>query len=142
MRTRSKSGVTKPAPAPKAERKKTVVKKDSAGGKTRGYNEKTKFFWDVARKLLERKEVTVGSMMGFPCLRAEGKFFAMCEHRTGELIAKMSRQRVQEMISSGQGKLFAPAKTPFREWVLVAEQSEEDWLRVMDEALRFVSEHA
>ncbi len=49
-------------------------------------------------------------MMGFPCLRFAGAFFASCDHRTGDLIVKLSRDRVAQLIAEGIGKPFAPGR--------------------------------
>jgi hypothetical protein len=37
--------------------------------------------------------------MVFPCLGVAGAFFASCDHRTGDLIVKLSRDRVQELVA-------------------------------------------
>ena len=60
--------------------------------------EPTAFFWGLAAPLLASGEATEGALMGFPCLRVDGEFFATCDHRTGELIVKLPRDRVQELI--------------------------------------------
>ena len=36
----------------------------------------TDFFWRIAQPFLDGERATRGTMMGFPCLRAEGQFFA------------------------------------------------------------------
>lgn len=46
----------------------------------------TDFFHDVAVAALAHPGVAPGTMMGFPCLRVRGAFFASCDHRTGDLI--------------------------------------------------------
>jgi hypothetical protein len=43
-------------------------------------------------------------MMGFPCLRVSGAFFASCDHRSGDLIVKLPRHRVEQLIRAGAGK--------------------------------------
>lgn len=48
-------------------------------------------------------------MMGFPCLRVDGAFFASCDHRSGDLIVKLPEARVRELIAEKTGKPFAPA---------------------------------
>jgi hypothetical protein len=63
--------------------------------------QETDFFWNLAAPLLASGAVTEGSLMGFPCLHTSGEFFATCDHRTGELILKMSKERVKELIASG-----------------------------------------
>jgi hypothetical protein len=77
--------------------------------------------------------------MGFPCLRVDGEFFATCDHRTGELIVKLPRARVQELIDQGLGQAFNPAGRVFREWVLVPERDEQRWTELLTEARVFVS---
>ncbi|MCH9730488.1 MAG: hypothetical protein K0U84_12590 [Actinomycetia bacterium] len=97
------------------------------------------FFDDVAATVLTQPGVSPGTMMGFPCLRASGKFFASCDHRTGDLIVKLPRGRVEELIDAGVGKPFAPAGRTFREWVLVDDRNETRWAALMDEALLFAN---
>ena len=98
----------------------------------------TDFFWDLAAPLLSSGEATEGALMGFPCLRVEGEFFATCDHRTGELIVKLPATRVQEMIDLGYGQAFAPAGRVFREWVLVQERDDQRWAELLAEARSFV----
>jgi hypothetical protein len=83
--------------------------------------------------------VTDGTMMGLPCLRVGGAFFASCDHRTGDLIVKLPRERVEQLITSGEGKPFAPAGRTFREWVLVDDRDQTRWAELIDEALAYVS---
>ena len=97
------------------------------------------FFDDAASTVLAKPGVSPGTMMGFPCLRVDGKFFATFDHRTGDLVVKLSRDRVEELIAGGLGKPFAPAGRTFREWVLIEDRDEARWKALMDEALLFVS---
>ena len=99
------------------------------------------FFDDVAVTLLSQPGVSPGTMMGFPCLRIDGGFFASCDHRTGDLIVKLPRERVAELIEGGVGKPFAPAGRTFREWVLVEDRDESRWAALMAEARTFVGKH-
>ena len=89
--------------------------------------------------MLARPDVATGTMMGFPCLRVAGAFFASCDHRTGDLIVKLSRDRVAALIAEGVGKPFAPAGRTFHEWVLVDDREETRWAALIDEARVFVS---
>jgi hypothetical protein len=77
-------------------------------------------------------------MMGFPCLRTAGAFFASCDHRTGDLIVKLPRERVRQLVAAGTGKAFAPAGRIFREWVLIQDRDPDRWAKLIDEALAFV----
>jgi len=97
------------------------------------------FFWTLADPLLQQKDVDKGTMMGFPCLRINGDFFASAEHKTGSLIAKLPATRVQELIQQGIGIPFAPAGRVFKEWVLVEEEDEKIWTNLLNEAKEFVS---
>jgi len=49
-------------------------------------------FWALAKPLLRRAGVTRSTMIGFPCLRLDGDFFASCDHRTGELVVKLNEE--------------------------------------------------
>ena len=98
----------------------------------------TDFFWDLAGPLLASDAVTEGSLMGFPCLHTGGEFFATCDHRTGELILKLSKERVKELIAEGTGQPFAPAGRVFSQWVLVPERDQTAWAGLMAEAKAFV----
>jgi hypothetical protein len=99
----------------------------------------TKFFWKVASDALRLDGVQTGTMMGFPCLRADGAFFASCDHRTGELIVKLPQARVQELIGTGDGIPFAPAGREFREWVRVAVRDASKWAMLIAEAHAFAA---
>lgn len=97
------------------------------------------FFHEMSASTLARPDVMTGTMMGFPCLRVSGAFFASCDHRTGDLIVKLSRDRVAQLIGDGDGKPFAPAGRTFREWVLIDDRDETRWSELIEEACRFVS---
>ena len=96
------------------------------------------FFWRTAAALMGRPDVSEGTLMGFPCLRVGDGFFATCDHRSGDLIVKLSRERVQEIIAHGTGEPFAPAGRVFKEWVLVGRRDTKKWQDLMDEAIQFV----
>ena len=53
-------------------------------------------------------------MMGFPCLRIDGAFFASLDHRTGHLIIKLPADRVDELVDVGTGQSFAPNGRRFK----------------------------
>jgi len=73
----------------------------------------TDFFWGTAAPLLSSGGATEGALMGFPCPRMGGEFFATCDHRTGDLIVKLPQARVQELIGLGVDQAFAPAGRVF-----------------------------
>jgi len=101
--------------------------------------EASAFFWATAELLMSRPDVNEGTLMGFPCLRVDGAFFATRDHRSGDLIVKLSRDRVQDVIVQGEGEPFAPAGRVFKEWVSVSRRDAEHWRQLRDEVLRFVS---
>jgi hypothetical protein len=98
----------------------------------------TAFFWDASQQALGVDGVETSTMMGFPCLRVNGAFFASCDHRNGDLIVKLPEERVQQLIAAGPGKPFAPAGRIFRQWVLVADRDPDRWRTLIAEARTFV----
>jgi hypothetical protein len=98
----------------------------------------TAFFWEAAQETLGADGVETSTMMGFPCLRVRGAFFASCDHRSGDLVVKLPAPRVQELITVGGGEPFAPAGRVFREWALVADRDIRRWRALIAEARSFV----
>ena len=98
-------------------------------------------FWDLAEPLLGRSNVTRSTMMGLPCLRWNGAFFASCDRRTGDLLVKLAETRVDELVASERANPFAPAGRRFREWAAIPEDRSRSWKRLLDEALEFASTH-
>jgi hypothetical protein len=96
-------------------------------------------FWAVAEPLLTAATVTRSTMMGLPCLRASGRFFASFDRRTTALLVKLPMARVNELIQSGDAQPFAPSGRPFREWASVDSGRSEIWSALLDEALAFVA---
>lgn len=99
----------------------------------------TQYFWDIADAFLERENVTEGKLMGFPCLHVNGDFFNICGHRSGDLIVKLPKARVTELIDAGNGESFAPAGRTFKEWVLIKRRSKKTWVELMNESQEFVA---
>ena len=62
---------------------------------------KKSLFWELAEPLLISGVVEKGTMMGFPCLRVDDKFFASLEKNTNNLIVKLSAQWVSDLIGQG-----------------------------------------
>lgn len=92
-------------------------------------------FWKLADPLLTQAGVTRSTMMGFPCLRLAGDFFASCDRRTGHLVIKLNEARATALIDAGRAEPFAPNGRPFREWVSIPERFARSWPRLLDEAL-------
>lgn len=84
------------------------------------------------------RRVTRSTMMGFPCLRVDGKFFACVEPATGNLIIKLSAERVSELVRTGSGRPFAPNGRVFKEWVACPAPARESWTDLLNEAKVYV----
>ena len=94
----------------------------------------------LSEELLASDPATSRStMMGLPCLRLDGAFFASLDKRSGELIVKLAADDVAEQIAQGEGRPFAPAGKVFREWLALAGGSEETWRAALRAALEFAS---
>ena len=96
-------------------------------------------FWSLAEPLLAGDGVTRSTMMGLPCLRIGGAFFASCDHRTGDLLVKLPAERVAALIDADRAHPFAPAGRRFREWAAVPHARSRSWRRLLDEAAAFVA---
>jgi hypothetical protein len=92
-------------------------------------------FWALAEPLLARPGVARSTMMGFPCLRLHGDFFASCDPRAGSLVVKLDAERCGELIDLGQAEEFAPNGRRFGEWVNVSGARHRAWKGLLDEAL-------
>jgi hypothetical protein len=99
-------------------------------------------FWQLADELYADEAVTRSTMMGFPCLRVDGAFFASLDHREHHLIVKLSADRVNDLVESNLGDSFAPNGRVFREWVAIPEPDEETWRDLLLEAKAFANENA
>ncbi|MEA2702577.1 MAG: hypothetical protein QOD63_522 [Actinomycetota bacterium] len=74
---------------------------------------------------------------GSNALRVNGAIFAMLSG--DRLVVKLSRDRVDALISAGTGLPFDGGKgRPMKEWVVVADDDEMTWLTLGREALAFV----
>jgi hypothetical protein len=92
-------------------------------------------FWQLARPLLEQAGVTRSTMMGFPCLRLHGEFFATCDRRSGDLVVKLDEEQVSRLIDAGRAEPFAPNGRRFREWAAIPYERRSTWSRHLDAAL-------
>ena len=92
--------------------------------------------YDSATKKLTKEEgVEYSTMMKTPCLRYKGDFICMMFDKEDALIIKVSPQRVEELIASGEGLEFNFTKKKFKEWVLIPSQHEKQYEKYMREAL-------
>ena len=91
-------------------------------------------FWDLVEPMYADAAVRRSTMMGLPCVRLDGRFFASLDRRTGALLVKLPAQRVRRLIDAGHGQPFAPAGRPFREWVAITAPDRYRWQRLLPEA--------
>lgn len=79
-----------------------------------------------------------GGRFGDSGLKVSGKLFAMLSK--GELVVKLPKQRVDELIASGTGTRFDPGHgRVMKEWVTIAPSHGRDWVTLAEEARQFVS---
>ena len=97
-------------------------------------------YWRMTEGLLADPRVSRGTMMGFPCMRMAGVFFASLDPGSHHLIVKLPASRVSELIASGAGLVFAPSHRPFREWVAIPGTDDATWVGLLAEARAFVSQ--
>ena len=94
-------------------------------------------FWELAEPLLAGG-AEKSTMMGHPCLRINGDFFASMERNTGDLMIKLPADTVNDMIEAGTAEPFAPAGRRFKEWALITTRDEDQWEALLHDALTFV----
>ena len=90
-------------------------------------------FWQLADALISEGKAERGTMMRMECLRTNCKFVAGVAFN-GELLVKLSRTRVDELVSSGKGQAFAPAGKVFKEWVAFPAYDMRLWDAMIREA--------
>jgi hypothetical protein len=97
-------------------------------------------YGQLTQTFLKRPGVTCGEGSGFGsgALKIGGKIFAMLSSRT-EFVVKLPRQRVDELISTGDGDRYDPGHGRLmKEWLAVRPSSTRDWESLAEEALEFV----
>lgn len=99
-------------------------------------------FWEAAASLLDRPGVTRSTMMGYPCLRLHGDFFASWDRQQHALVVKLDRQTVTALLSDGLGEPFAPSGRPFREWISIPATASDAWTDHLDTAFERAVERA
>ncbi len=97
-------------------------------------------FWHMAEPLLETAGVTRSTMMGLPCLRVEGAFFASWDRSNGALLVKLPEDEVDRLVASGAADSFSPAGRRFRQWASIPPGRDEEWAGLLDRALAYVSQ--
>ncbi len=97
----------------------------------------------LAHQFLARPHVSqAGKGFGSSALNVHGHIFSMLTPRS-EFVLKLPRQRVHELIASGEGLPFDAGKArPMKEWVVIPASSSLDWSALAEEALAFVGKGA
>jgi TfoX/Sxy family transcriptional regulator of competence genes len=98
---------------------------------------------DLVQQLAGRSGVThLTEGKGFGSsgqLKVRGRIFAMSVR--GELVLKLPRARVDQLVESGAGTRFDAGKgKPMREWFALSPKSTKRWLPLAEEAMDFVKE--
>ena len=91
--------------------------------------------WEpIAKHQLARRDVTTGTGFGTNAgLRVSGKIFAMLVR--GELVVKLPRDRVDELVDAGAARRFDAGKgRPMKEWASVPASASRRWKGLVEEA--------
>lgn len=94
-------------------------------------------FDKLTTRFLTEPDVSEGRMFGSPGLKIGTKIFAMLVK--GELVVKLPRGRVDQLVASGDGTPFDPGHGRLmKEWVTSPPSNSRDWEQLTSEALEFV----
>jgi len=96
-------------------------------------------FAKVVSTFVGYRDVKFGKMFSSSSvLNVDGKIFAMC--RKGELVVKLPKERVDELIVARKGTRFDPGHGRImKEWVVIPPKK-EDWQKLSKEAYSFVKQ--
>jgi hypothetical protein len=92
---------------------------------------------ELTDDLLYDPAVGRSTMMGYPCVRLAGRFFASYDEKAGHLVLKLPSDRVADLVRTGTGDEFAPAGKVFREWVAIPTTDRRLWRTLLAEAVTF-----
>ena len=96
-----------------------------------------KLYEDLTDDLLYDPSVGRSTMMGHPCVRRAGRFFASFDPKGDRLVVKLPAEQVEALIDKGTGEPFAPNGKVFREWVAIPTPDPSGWARLLAEAFDF-----
>jgi hypothetical protein len=77
-----------------------------------------------------------GRGFGSDALKVDGKIFASLSH--GRLLVKLPAERVKALVDAKLGEPFSTGPGRVKKGVTVAPSSLEEWVRLSDEARRYV----
>jgi TfoX/Sxy family transcriptional regulator of competence genes len=113
-----------------------MMKKTGKPANTKAAAKVDPAFAKVAEMFAKTRGVTYGKMFAAMGLKVNGKIFAM--HANGKFVAKLPKDRVDELVRSGKGEHFDPGHGRLmKEWVAL-EGDRSLWLELAREAHRFV----
>lgn len=120
----------------KRTQKKTTKTTTKAAKKELKAGEVDPSFAPVVAAFAKDRSVRCGRMFSSnSVLNVDGKIFAMLSR--GKFVAKLPRQRVDELVKAGQGERFDPGHGRLmKEWVAVG--AEPSWSDLAKEACTFV----
>jgi TfoX N-terminal domain len=125
-------------------RNKKGIKRKSAGSQRKLDSKPdleliTPEFSKVVSTFAEHRDVKFGKMFGSSSvLNVDGKIFALC--RKGELVVKLPKERVDELVQARKGTRFEPGHGRImKEWVVIPAKK-EDWQKLSKEAYGFVKQ--
>ena len=115
-------------------KRKNKMKKET---KTTKQDQATNIFEKLKDSFLGERGVTEGKMFGSPNLKVKGKVFVF--PWKGDLVFKLSEQRVQELIKAKKGKYFDPGHgRTSKTWIAVHTDGKENWKKLTQESKEFV----
>lgn len=94
----------------------------------------------LSEELINSGDARPGMMMGFPCLKIKGHYYACKDKRSSALIIKLSEKRVNALIISGEALPFTPAGQLFSLWAVMEVFHENLWRGVLREARKLIDE--
>lgn len=111
----------------------------ASAGETRRekFPESYAIFDPLAAEYTGRDGVALGRMFGSEGLSVRGKVFAFVGY-SGSLFAKLSEERVGELIEAGDAEPAVMRERPMREWVTARSDRPETWPSIVAEAYAFV----
>jgi hypothetical protein len=95
-------------------------------------------FLRVTDAFAHDRQVTQNDKKGFGsgALKLNGKIFAMMSSK-GQFVVKLPKERVDELVASGQGEYFDPGHGRLmKEWVVI-KGTKTPWIDLAKEAYRF-----
>jgi TfoX/Sxy family transcriptional regulator of competence genes len=101
-------------------------------------NDEATELFDAVVQAVGRESIGKGRGFGSSGLKVGGKLVAMLVK--GELVVKLPRGRVQQLVEEGSCAPFDPGHGRLmREWVSMPASDSEQWIRLAEEARAYVA---